>query len=121
MSKKPPPILIFACIGLIVLGVSPILFHADPAPTAEFFRQNPIWRVRCDVLLAIAMVGAVVFTGRMDPERGMSKTARIGGFALIAALLTDQHFFTRDVLTLSWQIDQFNSIFEHNCAPPDQY
>ena len=73
------------------------------------------------VLLAVVIAVAVLVTGRLDPEKGAAKVIRCCGFVLLAALLTDLHFFTVDLSHLDWQIEQYNGILLHNYQPPDQY
>ncbi|MGB7746795.1 MAG: hypothetical protein WBN75_05845 [Verrucomicrobiia bacterium] len=110
-----------ACIGLIVFGTSPILFACFPAPTLSFFNASPGWRMVGRVSLAVAIAVAVLVTGRLDPEKGAAKVIRCCGFVLLAALLTDLHFYTVDLSHLDWQIEQYNGILLHNYQPPDQY
>jgi hypothetical protein len=112
---------ILICAGLIVLGASPILLSLEPAPSVAFFSTHPAWQMVGRLFLLAVVAGAIFLTFRLDGERGPAKLARFCGFVLIAALLTDLHYFTRDVVTLSWQADQFNTILRHTCWPPDQY
>ena len=53
----------------------------------------------------------------------MAKVIRYCGFALLAALLTDLHYFTVDISTskMHWQFQQYNDILLHRDQPPDQY
>jgi hypothetical protein len=120
-SKGQFPVTMAACIGLIVFGTSPILFACSPAPTRSFFHEYPGWQILGRAFLAIIIAMAVLVTGRLDPEKGAAKVIRYCGFILLAALLTDLHFFTVDVFNLRWQLDQYNGILNHTCLPPDQY
>ena len=105
----------------MVFGTSPILFACPPAPTHSFFNENPGWQMLGRVFLAVIIAMAVLVTGRLDPEKGAAKVIRCCGFVLLAALLTDLHFFTVDVFNIRWQLDQYNGILNHTCQPPDQY
>ena len=121
-SKGQFPVLIAVCVGLIVFGTTPIFFSCPSAPTIDFFAASPGWQMFGRVFLSLLIVGALILTGRLDPERGAAKVMRCGGFVLLAALLTELHFFTVDTGNhLNWQIDQYNGIFLHNYQPPDQY
>ena len=120
-SKRPFPVCIVACIGLIVLGASPIIFSWQPAPSLDFFRESPGWRMAGCIFLTAMIAVAVLVTGRLDPERGTAKLIRYCGFVLLAALLTNLHFHTVDVFSMDWQIKQYNGILLHNYQPPDQY
>lgn len=119
--KRPFPVCIAACIGLIVLGTSPILLGCSPAPTFLFFNDYPGWQTLNHFFLAVVIGVAVFVTGRLDPERGAAKYFRCGGFVLVAALLTDVHFFTVDVFHMDWQMDQYSGILIHHYPAPDQY
>ena len=121
LAKKPFPAAIVVCVGLIVLGASPIVFSWPPAPTFTFFTEHPGWQMAGRSLLAAIVAGAVLATGRLDSERGTAKAIRYLGFALVAALLTDLHYETVDRTHLNWQISQFNAIFLHTDEAPDQY
>jgi len=120
-SKGQFPVCIAACIGLIVFGTSPILFACSPAPTRSFFNEYPGWQMLGRVFLAVVIAGAVLMTSRLDPERGAIKVIRYCGFVLLAALLTDLHFYTVDIFHLGWQLDQYNGILNHTYQAPDQY
>ena len=120
-AKRHFPACIAACVGLIVFGASPIVFSWHPAPTFDFFSGHPGWRTLGRVLLAVVITGAVLMTGRLDPEQGTAKVIRYCGFVLLAALLTDLHFNTVDIFHLDWQTEQYNGILLHNYQPPDQY
>jgi hypothetical protein len=120
-AARQSSFLIAICMGLIVLGASPIFLGASPAPTAQFFNSSPGWQMAGRFFLVAILVGAVLLTGWLDQERGAAKAVRFCGFVLVAALLTDVHFYTRDVFQLPWQLDQFNAILLHTCQPPDQY
>ena len=115
------PVLIAACMGLIVFGTTPILFADSPAPTLSFFNENPGWRMLGRVFLAVVIAMAVLVTGRLDPEKGAAKAVRYCGFDLLAALLTDLHFYTVDLSHLDWQIEQYIGILYHHYQAPDQY
>src|SRR5208283_1156410 len=113
-SKGQFPVLIAACIGLIVFGTSPIFFACPSAPTFSFFDESPGWRMLGRVFLSLLIIGAVVLTGWLDRERGAAKVMRYCGFVFLAALLTELHFYTVDNASqLNWQIDQYNGIFLH--------
>jgi hypothetical protein len=112
---------IAACIGLIVLGASPIVLSWQPFPTLAFFNQYPGWRQAGRVFLAAVVAGAIFLIGRLDPEKGVAKTMRYCGFVLLASLLTDLHFHTVDMANLDWQIGQYNDILHHKFIPPHQY
>ena len=73
------------------------------------------------VFLLVVIAGAVLMTSRLDPERGAVKVIRYCGFVLLAALLTDLHFYTVDFFKMDWQIEQYNGVLLHNYLPPDQY
>jgi hypothetical protein len=120
-AKGRFPVGIAVCIGLIVLGASPIVFSWHPAPTLGFFSEHPGWQMLNRVLLAVAVAGAVFLIGRLDPERGTAKAIRYCGFVLVALLLTDLHYYTVDLVHLSWQVNQFNGILLHTYGAPDQY
>jgi hypothetical protein len=115
------PFLVVACIGLIVLGVSPIAFSADPAPTFQFFCESPGLQYAGRVFLLAVTGGLVLLVARLDPDEGTGKIIRLCGFALLAALLTDLHFHTRDIYNLEWQVEQYNGILRHRYPAPDQY
>ena len=53
--------------------------------------------------------------------RRAAKVIRDCGFVLLAALLTDFHFYTVDIHRIPWQIEKFNQIIQHTCTPPEQY
>lgn len=122
-SKRQFPISIAVCLGLILLGASPIAFSWRPEPTAVFFRDFPGWQTVGYFFLNIVIAGLVLLMARLDPERGMAKVIRYCGFALLAALLTDLHYFTVDISTskMHWQFQQYNDILLHRDQPPDQY
>jgi hypothetical protein len=120
-SKGQFPVCIAACIGLIVLGASPIVFSWPPAPTFDFFRESPGWQHLGRIFLLVVIGVAVFMTGRLDSERGTAKVIRCCGFVLLAALLTDLHFYTVDVFHMDWQIEQYNGILFHHYQAPDQY
>jgi len=120
-SKGRFPVCIVACMGLIVLGASPIVFSWHPAPTYVFFHEHPGWQMAGRVLLTVVIAGALLMTSRLDPEQGAGKAIRYCGFVLLAALLTDLHFHTVDIHKIPWQIDKYNQILLHTCTPPDQY
>lgn len=123
IGGKRDAALILVCVGLIVLGVAPILDNAQPGPTLHFLKTAPGWQMAGRILLLALVAGAILLTGWLDGERGAVKVMRLGGFVLIAALLTDVHYYTRDIYpeVLSWQMDQFNKILLHTDPPPDQY
>jgi hypothetical protein len=112
---------ILACIGLIALGASPVVFSWEPFPTLDFFRQFPGWRLAGEVFLAAVVAGAIMIVGRLDPEQGAAKFMRYCGFILLAALLTDLHFYTVDRASMNWQIEQYGGILGHSYAAPHQY
>ena len=120
-SKRSFPVCIAACIGLMVLGASPIVGSWRPMPTQDFFNGSPGWQMLGRVLLLAIIAGAVSVISRLDAERGRAKVIRYCGFVLLAALLTDFHYYAVDLNCLNWQIEQYNSILQHNCQPPDQY
>jgi hypothetical protein len=120
-SKRQFPVCIAACISLIVLGASPIVFSWPSAPTSAFFQEFPGWQIVGRVFLIAVIAGVVLAISRLDPEKGVAKVIRYCGFVLLAALLTDMHFFTVDIVRLGWQIEQYNGILRHNYLPPDQY
>ncbi len=115
------PALVIICAGLMVLGACPVVVSSAPAPSAVFFHDHQAWQWAGRVLLALILAGAVLKTGWLDAERGAAKWVRLCGFVLLAALLTDVHYYTRDVFTLQWQMDQYNSTLLHTNQPPDQY
>ena len=121
-SKRQVPVLITACVGLIVFGSTPIIFGSSPAPTLAFFDENPGWQMMGRAFLSMIIIAAVIITARLDPERGAAKVMRYCGFVLLAILLTELHFYMVDTGDhLNWQIDQYNGILGHNYQPPDQY
>jgi hypothetical protein len=113
--------LVAASIGLIILGTSPIFFSWQPFPTLAFFNQFPGWRQAGRVFLCLAIAGAILLVRWIDPEKGPAKTMRYAGFVLLAALLTEHHFHTVDVLRMNWQIDQYGAMMSHSLDPPHQY
>jgi hypothetical protein len=121
MSKGQFPVCIVACIGLIVLGASPIIFSWHPAPTADFFHEFPGWQMLGRVFLAAVIAGAILMIGRLDPEPRAAKVIRYCGFVLLAALLTDMHLYSRDIKNMDWQMAQYQGILLHHYQPPDQY
>ena len=66
-SKGQFPVCIVACIGLIVLGASPIIFSWSPAPTYVFFNEHPGWQMAGRVFLFLVIVGMVCLTAWLDP------------------------------------------------------
>jgi hypothetical protein len=115
------PFGIAVCIGLIALGTGPVLFSWPPAPSAAFFREFPGWQMLgCGFLVAV-IAGAVCLTAWLDPERGPVKAIRYGGFLLLAALLTDLHYYIIDAFYTGWQLEQYSGVLLHQCPPPDQY
>jgi len=122
-SKGQFPVSIAVCIALILLGASPIAFSWPPEPTAVFFREFPGWQTAGFFSLHIVIAGIVLLMGRLDPEPGTGKIVRYCGFVLLAALLTDLHYFTVDISTskMHWQFERYNNILLHRDQPPDQY
>jgi hypothetical protein len=115
------PVCMAVCLGLIALGTSPVLLSWAPSPTVSFFKERPGWMIVGLVSLGVVIAGVVFATGRLDPEQGWAKRARYAGFIMLAALLTDLHFHTVDVLHMDWQNQQFLDILMHRCQPPHQY
>jgi hypothetical protein len=113
--------IVVVCVLWIVCGASPILFSSLPAPTVFFFAQHPGIQLAGKALLLAMLVAMTGILWRYDPEPGRVKGIRYCGFVLLAALLTDVHYYTVDSFHMVWQIRQFFSILMHTCEPPDQY
>lgn len=110
-----------ASIGLIVLGSIPIFFSWQPAPTFGFFNSHPDLKMLGRGVLTAIIAALVFVTCSLDSERGMAAVIRCCAFVLVGALLTDIHFYSRDIFKLDWQVEQYNGILLHTYLPPDQY
>jgi hypothetical protein len=113
--------LILLCIAAIVIGATPIALSCAPLPTFDFFRANPGLRAVGQILLLATVTFGIYLVAQWDSDKGPAKIARYVGFALLAAVLTDVHYFTVDNGHMRWQIEQYGQILAHNCHPPDQY
>jgi len=120
-AKNRAAACIFICMGLIVFGSVPIVSSSLPAPTLSFFETSPGWQMMGRLFLGLVVAGAIVLTASLDTDRGPQKLARYGGFILVAALLTDIHYHTVDVVHLHWQTDQYDRVLLHTDQAPDQY
>jgi hypothetical protein len=118
---KNIPFVIVACIVWIVLGAAPVVFSSLPLPTALFFSAHPIWQFVGKGLLLVLLFVLVDVVWSQDPESLRSKLVRYFGFALLAGLLTDQHYRAVDVFHLDWQFRQYFDVIGHISPPPDQY
>jgi hypothetical protein len=113
--------IVLICVGLVLTGTAPIILHWQPAPTADFFKDETEFQLLGCFFLACVVAAAIWLAARLDPEQGPAKAVRVCGFVLLAALLTDIHYYTVDILRLQWQVDQFNGVLLHTYQPPDQY
>lgn len=120
-AKGTDSTLILLCLGAILLGATPVALSLAPLPTFDFFRAHPAWQIPGLLLLLGTVAGGIVLAARLDSDAGPAKTVRYAGFVLVAALLTDLHYFTVDVTHLRWQIEQYGQVLAHTCHPPDQY
>jgi len=110
-----------ACVALVVLGAAPIVFSWNAMPTVQFFHDLPRVQLLGYLFSAIMVASSIAVVALLDPERGKAKAVRTAGFVLVAALLTDLHYYTCDVFRFNWQIEQYNGIFAHTYQAPDQY
>jgi hypothetical protein len=90
-------------------------------PTRAFFDDLPRLQILGDIFLAVAVLAAIAAMALFDPERGAGKRIRYIGFALLAALLTDMHYYNVDTFRIGWQVEQYDGIFAHTYPAPDQY
>lgn len=114
-------VLILFCILTLLLGTVPVLFNFAPLPAFDFFRMHPELRLAGKGLLWVIVALGIIAVGRVDTDTGTAKLVRYAGFVLVAALLTDVHYFTVDIKQMKWQIEQYGQILAHTCHPPDQY
>src|SRR5207245_5281787 len=90
-------------------------------PTFDFFHEHSGLQIPGRVVLLGVLAVGILIVARVDTDVGVAKVVRYAGFALVAALLTDLHYFTVDLNHLRWQIEQYGQVLAHNCHPPDQY
>ena len=113
--------LVTACAALIVFGAVPVVLSWPSSPSAGFFSDLPRLQWLGYAVLGAGIVAAIVAIARLDAERGPAKVIRYIGFISIAALLTDLHYYTVDIVHIGWQIEQYKAIFAHTAQAPDQY
>ena len=108
------------CVGFIVLSAMPVVFGWPPMPSA-FFAEYPELQEPGRLLLTLVIGALMLLVARLDREERRWKAARLTGFVLLAALLTDVHARTVDAFHLDWQWEQYNGVLRHTYQPPDQY
>lgn len=114
-------VLILFCILALLLGTVPVIFNFAPLPAFDFFQMHPELRLAGKGLLWMIVALGIFAVGRVDTDTGTAKLVRYAGFVLVAALLTDVHYFTVDIKQMKWQIEQYGQVLAHTCHPPDQY
>jgi hypothetical protein len=120
---KSSPVVIGVCILWLVFGSAPIVFSCPPFPATHFFQGHPLCHMLGRDLLAGLLALAVRLIWQWDAGGKRGKLVRYFGFALLAGLLTDLHYFMVDMDPdkFQWQTDQWVGIFQHTYLPPDQY